>query len=69
MINNTTRLYQFDPMSGPEQDPVHGSVAWAERISHRLQIATKSLSSSTVHYLVNLVETIWNTRPPTEAAS
>lgn len=58
-----TELYKFEPMLGPaDQWPV-GSPEWAERTSQKLQLATRSVTRQTVHYLKDLLKEIIRTKP------
>lgn len=64
-MDDITRLYQFpDSMGlGPAEDYPVGSVEWAERISARLQIETRSITSESVRILYNTIRAIWDARP------
>jgi hypothetical protein len=60
-----TTLHKFAPASelGPAEDYPVGSVAWAERISNRLQIGAVSVNRHTVHHLWNTIKAIWSVEP------
>jgi len=59
----STALYQFKPMLGPAEEFPVGSLEWAERISARLQTATRSVTRSTAHHLRDQLKAIWRAKP------
>ncbi len=56
-------LYLFPAMLGPSEECTVGSIEWAQRISGRLQIFTKTVSSNTVNLLADTILSIWQANP------
>jgi hypothetical protein len=62
---NKPDLHKFAPASelGPAENYPAGSVEWAERISNRLQIGAKSITTHTVHHLWDTIKAILTAEP------